>query len=65
MGILSICLKLKKSSGYCNLSSCLHKLLVGEKMTLPTAILIKKKSIVEGVLPGELNIVKVIPVYKS
>ena len=33
-------------------------------MTLPTAILINK-FIVEGVLPGELNIAKVIPVYKS
>ena len=53
----------KKSSGYDNLSQ-LHVKIFGEQIVLPLAILINK-SIVEGIVPQELKIAKIIPVFKS
>ena len=52
----------KKSSGYDNLS-LLDIKIFGEQIGLPLAILINK-SIVEGIVPQELKIATIIPVFQ-
>ena len=56
-------LQLKKRSGHDNLSPHLFKLLA-EQISQPIAILIDK-SLSEGIVPDEIKIAKIIPVYKS
>jgi len=53
----------KKRSGYDNLSQ-LDVTLFGEQIVLPLSILINK-SIFDGIVPQELIITKIIPVFKS
>ena len=53
----------KKSCGSDNLSQCSLKQ-IGEQVSLPIAILINK-SLSEGIVPDELKIANVVPVYKS
>ena len=52
-----------KNSSYDNLSQ-LDLKIFGEQIVLPLAILINK-SIVEGIVPKELKIAKIIHVFKS
>ena len=57
-------MQLKKSCGSDHLSRPCFLKQIGEQASLPTAILINK-SLSDGIVPDELKIAKIVPVYKS